>query len=99
MIRVEISQGVLHPAKHEILIGEKIVNALKSAGVPVQGVFTIRNVDKGQLLYEPHGENGTHVYRWKEDDDDTAKEYHRISTVDGVSVYKSGKHYEDDDAL
>lgn len=107
MIRVSIQKNRLDRMGHETLVGGRVMKAARDAGIPVEGVFALRGVSHGQLIY--HNEDGLdgaeHVVTWREDNADTDKAFTRVGTVDGVSTYRSGRHLvalanaEDDDDL
>ena len=99
MIRVEITDDLKLNAKaHELTMGEKIVNSLREAGVPVTGFFTVRGVSHGTLVYESQGSK--HTFRWRENQDDRETTgFIRSTLKNGVVVFKNGKHAEEDDEL
>lgn len=101
MIRVHIQKNHLDRAGHETLIGGRVLKACKDAGIPMQGVFALRGVERGKLVYEDiDGLDGAeHVITWREDENDRENTFKRVSAKDGVKVYKSGQHYADDDDL
>lgn len=94
MIRVVIQKNRLDRMGHETLVGGRVMKAARDAGIPVEGYFALRGVSHGQLIY--HNEDGLdgaeHVLTWREDTEDTDKTFKRLSSSDGVAVYRSGRH-------
>lgn len=96
MIRVHFQPGVLHHEKHDVLIGTKIVAALKAADVPVEAsTFMLRGVAHGKLEWSKVGHD--HVITWIENEQDNAKNWERTLARKGVTVYKNGKHLDEDE--
>lgn len=97
MIRVHIEPGMLHASNHDVLIGKKIVSALKAAGVPIEAsAFVLRSVKHGKLEYWMEGR--THVFNWRENEQDASNAgLERSFMRDGVTVLKNGTHLEDDE--
>lgn len=93
MIRVEIVASGLNESHHDVTIGEKLVKALKDAGIPVEAsAFVIRSVKHGTLSYW-RGHNSAHMFSWREDDADNSQEgFVRTMAEGGVTVYKNGRH-------
>lgn len=94
MIKVTIQKNNLDRMGHETLIGGRVMKAAREAGIPVVGSFALRGVTHGQLIY--HNEDGLngleHVLTWREDAVDTEKNFARVCSADGVTVYRSGRH-------
>lgn len=97
MIRVQISAFKLDPQKHDVTIGTKLVKALKAAEIPVlASAFVIRGVERGRLTY--WSEDNMQFINWRENDQDDPKlPLSQTWSKDGVTIFKSGKHLEDDE--
>ena len=97
MIRVEINAFKLDAQKHDVTIGTKLVKALKAAEIPVlANAFVIRGVERGRLTYWSEGD--TQFVNWREgDSDDPKNPMQKTWSKDGVTIYKSGQHLEDDE--
>lgn len=96
MIRVEFEAAHLDPKKHDVTIGTLIVAGLKQAGIPLlASAFVIRGVKHGILEYWRDGHK--HLFRWIANDQDRAKTtFERVSAGDGLVIYKSGDHLDDE---
>lgn len=100
MIEIHIGKDKLDHHGHETLVGRRLIESLRQAGVPVVGEFAIRGVTKGTLIYQDLDElDGVmHSFKWLEDDKDkpTGKPV-RTQLKNGSVVYKTGRHAEDDE--
>lgn len=101
MIRVEVNHNMLDRLGHETLVGKRICDALKTAGIPVIGVFAMRGIERGSLTYRMENDLGgaAHTIQWSEDELDTESRFHRThqDLKNGITVFKSGIHMEDDE--
>lgn len=110
MIRVEIAQGVLEAKGHETLVGRKLIENLKEAGVPVLGEFAIRGVEAGSLLFYEHKGAHAFLYRASHEEDEEDDDGNLVDPVfinagklkAGGRKFVSGPHrkaFEEDDDL
>lgn len=101
MIRVEIAQGMLEAKGHETLIGRKLIENLREAGVPVLGEFAIRGVSSGMLTFEEF--EGQHRFEYSVDKTDRNNTFINAGKLKaGGRKFVSGPHrkaFEDDDDL
>lgn len=103
MIQVHIAKDALDHAGHEALVGQRIVESLRQAGVPVEGFFALRGVPKGSLTFSNSEDldGVVHSFTWSEDAFDILDEFSakpvRSQLKNGSVVYKSGRHAEDDE--
>lgn len=100
MIRIEISKDGLDRAGHETLVGRRMIESLRAAGIPVLGEFAFRGVQRGTIAYAAENDLGAdvHVFVWSEDENDNStKGFVRTNLKNGSVVYKNGRHAEDDE--
>lgn len=97
MIRVHIQKDHLDRLGHETLVGGRVIKTCKEAGIPLVGVFALRGAERGKVVYE--NSDIEHVITWREDDDDRENNFNRVSAGAGVKVYKSGRHYDEEEEL
>jgi len=64
-IIVEITRSELIGLRHPHTYQSMLINKLKDAGIPVEGVLIFNGVKTGKLIQEENLEKASYIFRWK----------------------------------